>query len=111
MANSTIDALRSLSAYPVPERALVEAATRRGLDLEAEATATILTSASYRLAVADIYLWLSMAPNISQGGQSFSFTEEQRTDFRRRAMSIYGELEPSETASAGVVYGYKGNRL
>ena len=105
-----LDALKSINAYPIPLRTLMETAERRDLSVTAEATQEVLQSKAYRLAKADLLLWLSIAPDISQGGQSFSFTNEQRKDFKRQAQGIYDVLEPSQNAGR-VTYGYKGSRL
>lgn len=110
MAQMTIEALKSINAYPIPLRTLMETSERRDLSLTAEATQEVLQSKAYRLAEADLMLWLSVAPDISQGGQSFSFTDEQRKDFKRQAQGIYDILEPSQNARR-VTYGYKGSRL
>ena len=110
MAQTTIEALKSINAYPVPLRTLMETAERREISVTAEATQEVLQSKNYRLAKADLLLWLSIAPNISQGGQSFSFSDEQRKDFKREAQTIYDVLEPSQNAGR-VTYGYKGSRL
>ncbi len=110
MATTYLDALKSINAYPIPLRTLVETAERRNISLIAEASQESLHGKDYRLAKADLLLWLSLAPNISQGGQSFSFTDEQRKDLKRQAMGIYDELEPENNAG-GVTFGYKGDRL
>lgn len=110
MANTFLDALKSVNAYPIPLRTLVEVAERRNISLASEAKQEDLLSKDVRLAKADLLLWLSFAPSISQGGQSFSFTDEQRKDFKRQANAIYGELEPGSTTGC-VTFGYKGDRL
>lgn len=107
---TTLEALKSVSAYPVPLRTLVETAELRGLSLAVEATKEVMEGRSYRLAYADLLLWLSLAPNITQGGQSFSFTDEQRRQMRNEAQALYDELE-EETAVTKPIYGYKGDRL
>lgn len=104
-------AIESITAYPIPQALLTAIALRRGFDPTAEATAEDFTGRSMRLASADLYVWLAEAPNVSQGGQSYSFSDEQRADLRRRARAIYSELAPEEEAAVGVVYGYKGSRL
>lgn len=110
MATTVLDALKSVNAYPIPLRTLADTAEGRGLDLQEEATREILGTKELRLAKADLLTWLSMAPNVSQGGQSYSFTEEQRKGMRAHARSIYAELEPT-TTGMGAIYGYKGDRL
>ncbi len=106
-----LEALKGVNAYPVPLRTLVENAERRGLDLSAEATKELLNGANYNLVVADLLLWLSFAPDISQGGQSFSFADEQRVQLRNRANALYREFDATEAGTPKPIYGYKGNRL
>lgn len=106
-----LEALKGVNAYPVPLRTLIEFAERRGLDLSAEATKEILDGANYNLVVAELLLWLSFAPDISQGGQSFSFSDEQRVQLRNRANALYKEFDATEAGTPKPIYGYKGNRL
>ena len=105
-----LESLKSVNAYPVPLRTLVEIAERRGLSLTSEATQADLRGKDYKLATADLLLWLSRAPNISQGGQSYSFTDEERQQFRNRANALFDEFG-EETSSVQPTYGYKGSRL
>ena len=105
-----LDALKGINAYPVPLRTLVEVAEGRKLDLQGEATIAVLRSKEYRLATADVLMWLSLAPNIGQGGQSYSFSEEQRTQLRRKADAIYEECGEVESLSKPT-FGYKGKYL
>ena len=94
-----IEKLKGFNPYPVPLRTLVETAEKRGLDLDGEATAEVLKGKAYNLARADLFLWLSFAPDISQGGQSFSFTDKQRTRLRNQAEALYAEFEPDGSAT------------
>lgn len=105
-----LESLKSVNAYPVPLRTIVEIAERRGLSLTSDATQAELRGKDYKLATADLLLWLSLAPNISQGGQSYSFTDEQRQQFRNRANALFDEFG-EETSSVQPTYGYKGSRL
>lgn len=105
-----LESLKGVNAYPVPLRTIVEIAERRGLSLTSEATQAVLRGKDYKLATADLLLWLSLAPNISQGGQSYSFTDEQRQQFRNRANALFDEFG-EETSSVQPTYGYKGSRL
>lgn len=106
-----IDALKGLNSYPVPLRTLVETAEKRGLNLDTETTAEVLKGKAYNLASADIFLWLSFAPDISQGGQSYSFTDEQRTHFRNHAKALYKDFNEDNGSATKPIYGYKGSRL
>ena len=98
--------------YPVPLRTLTAIADKRGLSLTTDATQEMQKSKEYNLAVADLLLWLSIAPDVSQGGQSYSFTDEQRKQFRLRANGLYDKYDPTGDASERkTIYGYKGDRL
>ncbi len=106
-----LESLKSVSAYPVPLRTLVETGERRGLSLNAEATQADPRGKNYNLALADLLLWLSLAPNVSQGGQSYSFSEEQRQHLRNRANSLYDLFGEEDAPIDEPTYGYKGSRL
>lgn len=107
---TVLETLKGVSAYPVPLRTLVETAELRGLSLEEAATQEIMVGKAYKLAKADLLLWLALAPNITQGGQSFSFTDEQRQQFRNQAKALYDECG-EVSAATKPIYGYKGSRL
>lgn len=107
-----LEALKGVNAYPVPVRAIDEVALNRGLTLTDTATQEVLRSAGYNLALADLYLWLSVSPDISQGGQSYSFTDEQRASLRRRAYALYREWgDEGGGDTPKTAFGYKGSRL
>lgn len=104
-----LSTLQAINAYPIPQSSIETAAATRELDLNAEATPATLTSSQYQLTKADLLMWLAAAPNVSQGGQSYTFDNEQRIRFRNEALSIY--REQGDTAGTMTNYGYKGNRL
>ena len=106
---NVLSSLKSINAYPVPEETFAEAAIRREIDLESEATKELLTSKEYRLTRADILRWLAGAPNISQSGISYSFTAEERAAFLEEANDIY--LEYEDEYAQQTKYGYKGSKL
>ena len=104
------DALRGVNAYPVPPRTLDTLTLRRGLDPDGDATCDVLRSAPFRLCEADLLTWLSLAPDVSQGGQTYSLTDDQREDMRRRAKRLYEEFgEDGDKPKTS--YGYKGSQL
>lgn len=105
-----LDALKGINAYPVPPHTLNSIAAARGLTLDDVATRETLNSKDFKLATADVLMWLSKAPNISQGGQSYSFSEEQRKDLRNEANALYTECDEDKTAILPK-FGYKGTRL
>ena len=102
------DYLRGLTNYPVPEEALQSILSKRGLDGKSTMTDDKLLC----LVTADVYRWLSTAPDISQGGQSYSLTDFVREYYRRRANELYREGgEPESVLEEHPRYGYKGERL
>lgn len=107
MAPTIETGLRGINAYPIHQTVLESACVRRGLQLDAELTSQVMQSKAYNLALADLYMWLADAPDVSQGGQSFTLDAEQRKAMRNKAASIYMEFHDG----AATVYGYKGNRL
>lgn len=103
-----IDYLRGLTNYPVPEEALQSILSKRGLDGKRTMTDDKLLC----LVTADLYSWISTAPDISQGGQSYSILYSVREYYRKRANKLYrAGGEPVEEVKAKVRYGYKGERL
>lgn len=106
-----LDAIKGVTLYPLPSRTIEQAAVRRGCDLTEEATQDRLIGAAYNLTKADILKWLASAPNVSQGGQSYSFTEEQRQQFRNEANALYREFGADDSSVTKPLYGYKGSRL
>ncbi len=107
---NVLQSLKSLSGYPIPLATIKDVADEVGLDIDVELTQEIRNSKEFKRAKAQVYFFLSEAPNVSQGGISYSFSEEERRRFRLRAESILDEIGDSGIAS-GVEYGYKGEEL
>ena len=100
--------LRGLTNYPVSEEALQSILSKRG--------ATDRTQFDGKgqslLAMADLYRWLSTAPDISQGGQYYAQTDSTRRYYRTRANELYREAgEPECVLEEHARFGYKGERL
>ena len=106
---TVLDSLRSISGYPLSAFALEMAAISRGLDIREEVTKDVAASDAYRLAKADVLMMLADAPDVTQEGISYSFTDEQRNSFRMSASVIYGEC--GDDTAGSTIYGYKGDRL
>lgn len=105
------ESLLALSAYPIPMWTIEAISLKRVVALDSEYSLSTSTDSGYRLATADIYKWLYFAPNVAQGGQSYSFTDEQRSLYKKLAMAVYSELGDSELGSLKGNYGYMGTRL
>ena len=105
---TTLESLKGINSYPIPYRTLESVAVRHGLSLNVTVTAEVVNGRNYKLACADLLKWLSKAPNITLGGQSYSFTDEWRKQFLIDADALEAEaMESSNTTR----YGYKGSRL
>lgn len=106
-----LEALKGVNAYPVPPMTLHGIITRRGLSGDAEATRDALAAPAALLAKADVLMWLSLAPNVTQGGQSYTFSADERQLMRRQAAALYAQAGEDESEAGIVAYGYKGSRL
>ena len=111
MAITVLESLKALNRYPVPSAFYASAMVARGIEGEAEADAELLSSAAYNLVKADVLIWLSNAPAISQGGQTYDFSDEQRTLMRNEAYTLYKEYGEWAANTPKPTYGYKGSRL
>lgn len=106
---TVLQTLKSLNGYPIPTATYEAIAVYRGLALDSEATQDTMASNSYQLAVADILTWLSFAPDVSQGGISYSLSSDERTMLRSKAGAIMSSLGVESKLST--TYGYKGASL
>ena len=80
------------------------------MNVSEEATKEVRQSDNYRLARADLMLWVSTAPNVSQGGESFDILYSDRERLREQANAVLSEFGEG-TEAKKVKYGYRGNRL
>jgi hypothetical protein len=107
-----LESLKSISGFPVPDRTLTDISVKRGLALSDKATGDVLNSAAYRLARADVMRWVSFAPNVQQGGESYDLLYSDRQRMREEANAVYSELgDGAYIPENRVKFGYKGNRL
>lgn len=107
---NVLQSLKSLSGYPIPLATIQDVADGVGLGVDTELTPELRGSKEFKRAQARVYFYLAEAPNVSQGGISYGFSEEERRRFRLRAENILDEIG-DEGATPGVVYGYKGEDL
>ena len=102
--------LKNLSAYPIPSAAIEDIAEGVGLAVDAELTPEIRNSIAFQRAKARVYLFLSEAPMVSQGGVYYSFSGEERKRLRLKAEGLLEHIGDA-TSEVGVEYGYKGEDL
>lgn len=107
---NVLQSLRSLSSYPIPTATIEDVAEGVGLAIDTELTQELRKDKRFKRAQARVYMFLSEAPNVSQGGISYSFSEEERRRFRLRAENLLEQFGDA-TSEAGVEYGYKGEDL
>lgn len=100
------DTLKSINAYPIADSTIIPILANHRLEGSVEATYEIQNSKEYLLAKADLYLWLSCAPDVIQEGVSYSFSKDQRLNMEQMATTIKNSLNPIQTKS---IYGYKGS--
>lgn len=111
--DTILEALKSITSYPVPDGTIRTICTvRGGLDTSMGFTGEVYNTKDYQLALADLMIWISKAPNVSEGGVDFNLTNIDRNVMRERAQAIYKDQGDSAyIAEVKVKYGYKGDRL
>lgn len=97
-------ALMSISSYPIPAPVIENIAGAAGLEPDTEVDLEVRQSDPFRRATAGVYQYLSEAPNVSQGGISYIFSEDERTRFAQRASNILASLGESQEAEIEVGY-------
>lgn len=102
--------LEGLSAYPIPSATLQDIAEETGIDLRMEMTTELRGSRGFKRAKALAYRFLSHAPNVSQGGISYSFSEKEREWFQSMADKMFEEAG-DEDSSMRNECGYIGEDL
>ena len=107
---NVLQSLRSLSSYPIPTATIEDVAEGVGLSLDTELSQELRKDKRFKRAQAKIFLFLSEAPNVTQGGISYSFSEEERRRFRLRAENLFDEIGEANSGT-GVEYGYQGEDL
>jgi hypothetical protein len=107
---NVLQSLKSLSNYPIPSETIQNVSEGVGLDFNAVLTVELRQDNKFKWAQAHIYFFLSEAPNVSQAGISYSFSDEERERFKLKAESIIDEIG-DDGSSIGVSFGYKGADL
>ncbi len=98
-------ALKSISNYPIPTSAIENMADEAGIaDTTQTVTPAIRATASFKRATAYAYRFLADAPNITQGGISYTFSPEERKRFAKRASAILDDLGEGDQAETQCGY-------
>ncbi len=102
-----LEAIKSSTVYPVPVVNIEKMCIDRGLDKDMEYTQEIGSSQSYRLATADLYLFLYASNSITEQEVKISVNEKDR--YKDLANAIYGEYD--DPKYTGLTYGFIGEGL
>lgn len=105
------EALKGLTGYPIPVATLDYILTASDIDGADEFSVAISQSAEYKRAEGYVFRYLSEAPNVSQGGVSYSFTADDRTRFANRAKSLLIAAGVEDESETGVNFGFQGETL
>jgi hypothetical protein len=107
---TVLEALKSINGYPIPLSQFTTTAEKVGLNLYDEATLDVLNSDKFKLAEAEILTYLSNAPEISQGGQTYKFSDADKTNFINRASALREDVN-GDSDTADQSGGYVGDML
>lgn len=102
--------LKSLSAYPLSSAVIENIAEEAGLALGTEATQETRSGRCYKLAMARVYIFLAEAPNVTQGGIQYYFSDEERDRLMQKGKAILDTLGEGDSESLPT-FGYQGENL
>ena len=99
-----------MSSYPMSPEVIRLRCMERGLHPDEDFRGGIATRKEYQLLKADVLVYLSEVPNVTQEGVSFSILETTRQQMAKEAERIYRKYgDPN--APKKPRYGYKGSLL
>lgn len=87
-----IQSLRSISLYPINPATVENIVEECELDGEADATTDVRKSVGYRRAKALVFQYLADAPQVTEAGATYNFTDAQRENYRLRASQLFNEI-------------------
>lgn len=103
-----LQSLKSLNAYPIPSMSVADICDGCGLRADMNASVEVRSSSEYIKAKALVYLWLAEAPNVTQGGISYTISDTERQRFRLKADHLLNEAGINDE---GEGFGYIGSDL
>ena len=102
-----LEALTALNTYPIPTNTIEKICIERALTSSDTFDIAVSQLDSFKLATADVYLFLYGAPDLRE--QEISIGIEERDNFLYLANLIYGEFE--DPKYSGFNYGFVGEDL
>lgn len=98
---------KGMTGYPIPSAAISYLAGCLGVSTTTELR---VGDPLFERARALVFQYLAAAPNVSQGGVSYSFSDSERRRFEDAARNIYANI--GENSDFGLAdYGYMGDSL
>ena len=104
------EALLSISSYPMSPEAIRLRCMERGLHPDEDLRSDMTKSKEYQLLKADVLVYLSEVPNVTQEGVSYSILDATRQQMAKEAERIYRKYGDAN-APKRPRYGYKGSLL
>lgn len=97
------EAIQGLTTYPIPADTITSVGISRGLDTSIPFTIAVHNMPAYQLMKADVYVFLSVAPDLKE--QEVSITNSDKKHYKALADEIYGKYGEGD----GGKYGYIGD--
>lgn len=91
-----LQSLKAISLYPIPAVVMENYLDEVGLTSTNEITSTIRKGVEYRTVVANLYRWLALAPNVTEGDVNYTLTDAQRADLQAKADEITASIEAED---------------
>lgn len=104
------EALLSMSSYPMSPEAIRLRCMERGLHPDEDFRGGLATRKEYQLLKADVLVYLSEVPNVTQEGVSYDILYSTRQQMAKEAERIYRKYGDTN-APKRPRYGYKGSLL
>lgn len=101
--------LKAITLYPIPTMVIENILDEVGLTASETISASIRKGAEYKRAVAQLYNWLALAPDVTEGDVHYTLTNAQRNDLKSKADAILAELDEDSCSVDG--RGYMGEDL
>lgn len=99
-----------MTSYPVPDMAINAILLNRGLDGTVVIDMALMKEPAYKLAQADLYVWLSTAPAMKE--QESSVTQKDSEFYLKLANALYMRYgENEDTIPEKRLYGFKGDKF
>lgn len=97
------DSLKAISLYPINPLTCQNIAEECGLYAADDATADVRASIPYKRAKAKVYMYLAEAPNVSEAGANYSFTDAEREASKKKAQALLDEAGAEDESAVDAV--------